>query len=428
MDVDSWAQLALFLILILCSAFFSGSESAFFSLTELDLGRLRETTPLSRAQRRVLDLMARPRRLLLAILIGNTSVNVAAATVSTLFIHRYWPHGPVAFVLEVVVVTLALLIFAEVSPKILAVKQPEKTALRTSWVLRAMVWLFYPLVLLLDAMTRHFTRLLRVQSERPFSDAEELKALLEVGEENGALDENEREMIHSIFEFRETVVREVMVPRTDIVQVEKDTPVEELLEIAKEMGHSRIPVFDDQVDNVVGILHVKDLLPYMRGGRAIPPLSALVRPAYFVPESKMIGELLREFQQQRIHMAIIVDEYGGTAGLVTLEDIIEEIVGEIRDEYDHETPLIDILDGDRWRIDGKISISELNEALELGIPEDEEYDSLGGFILSHLGHIPTAGEEAVFGNLVLSVETVESQRIQTVVVSRKPAASPQAEG
>jgi len=420
LDVDPWVQMIVFLALIIVSAFFSGSESAYFSLTELDLGRLKDSAKPTASQKGVLDLMKRPRRLLLGILIGNTVVNVAAATVAAFFIHRFWPQGSLAFILEVVAVTLILLIFSEVSPKILAVKQPQPFAEFAALPLRFIVAVLTPLILIFDGLTRLFARLLRVERELPFADAGELKVLLEVGEENGALDENEREMIHSIFEFKETVVREVMVPRTDIVQVDKETSIEEVLKLVKDKGHSRIPVYEESLDQIIGILHVKDLLPFMNGGKPIPALTALVRKAYFVPESKMIDELLREFQQERIHMAIIVDEYGGTAGLVTLEDVIEEIVGEIRDEYDEEVPLIDALEDGSWRVDGKIPISELNEALEAELPEEEEYDSLGGLILSLLGHIPEAGESVAYANLLLDVEAVESQRIQTVRVTRQP--------
>ena len=423
MDIDSWIQIVTFLALIVVSAFFSGSESAYFSLTELDLERLRENARPTRSQKRILELMRWPRRLLLGILIGNTVVNVAAATVAAFFIHRFWPHGTITFVLEVVLVTLILLIFSEVSPKILAVKHPHKFAESIALPLQLALWLLKPLVLLFDGLTLQFAQLLRVESELPFSDAEELKALLEVGEENGALDQNEREMIHSIFEFKETVVREVMVPRTDIIQVAKDTSIDDVLDLVKEKGHSRIPVFDESPDQIIGVLHVKDLLPFMSGGKTVPSLTSLVRKAYYVPESKMIDELLREFQQERIHMAIIVDEYGGTAGLVTLEDVIEEIVGEIRDEYDEEPQLINRIAERVWRVDGKIAISELNETLHLELPEEEEYDSLGGLILSVLGHIPQAGESVAYADLLLHVEAVASQRIQTVTVTLQDTTS-----
>jgi putative hemolysin len=214
-------------------------------------------------------------------------------------------------------------------------------------------------------------------------------------------------------------VKEVMVPRMDMVRVEKNTPIDKVLAIVKEKGHSRIPVYDGKVDNIVGILVVKDLLPYMRGRREIPMLLDLVRKAYFVPESKMIGELLREFQKERIHMAIVVDEYGGTAGLVTLEDVIEEIVGEIRDEYDKEKPLFREIDERTWIVEGKIGIEELNDALGFHIPTEEDFESLGGFIFHLLGRIPQEKEQVEYDDLLLTVEKVRRQRIEKVRVERR---------
>ena len=279
--------------------------------------------------------------------------------------------------------------------------------------------MFAPLSFLFERVTFGVSSLLGVRREVPFVNEEELKTLIDVGEDKGTLDQTEREMIHSIFEFGETMVREVMVPRMDMVCVEKSMPIEEVLTLVKEKGHSRIPVYSEQVDNIVGVLHVKDLLPYMRLKKEIPGLVDLVRKAYFVPESKMIDELLREFQGERTHMAIVVDEYGGTAGLVTLEDVIEEIVGEIRDEYDKEKPLFRQVDEKVWLVDGKIDIEDLNEALGLEIPAEEDYESLGGFIFSLLGRIPDEKEEVRYQDLRLIVEKVQRQRIEKVRVVRE---------
>jgi putative hemolysin len=205
----------------------------------------------------------------------------------------------------------------------------------------------------------------------------------------------------------------------DMVCVEKDTPIQDILTLVKEKGHSRIPVYNEKVDNISGILFVKDLLPYMRGKKEVPELLNLVRKAYFVPESKMIDELLREFQKERNHMAIVVDEYGGTAGLITLEDVIEEIVGEIRDEYDKETPLVKQIEKNVWLVDGKINIEDLNESLGLSIPTEEDYESLGGFIFSQIGRIPQEKEEVHYQNLHLIVEKVQRQRIKKVRLVRE---------
>ena len=354
----------------------------------------------------------------MSILIGNTIVNVAAATVAALFTARLLISGGLGrhgvLIIEVVVVTLVILIFSEVTPKVFAVKQPARFAMTVSFPLTLVVGFVTPVSFVLEKMTQGVSLVLGIRKEVPFTDEEEFKTLFEVGEEKGALDESEREMIHSIFEFRQTMVKEVMVPRMDMVRVEKEMPIEEVLAIVKQKGHSRIPVYDEKVDDIIGILFVKDLLPYLRSHKKVPALSELARNAYFVPESKMIDDLLREFQKERIHMAIVVDEYGGTAGLVTLEDVIEEIVGEIRDEYDREKPLYRKVEENAWIVEAKINIEELNEALGFEIPSEEDYESLGGFIFSQLGRIPEDKESIRFGNMHLIVEKVHGQRIERV--------------
>ena len=423
MEIDYWLSVGLFIFFIILSAFFSGSESAYFSLSSVDLQRLSDEKDKSRSVGRILHLMEKPRLLLMSILIGNTIVNVAAATVAALFTSNLIPaghrSGGSAIFVEIVVVTLVILIFSEVSPKVFAVKQSFRFASKVSLPLLWVVKILTPISFVFDRMTRGISFVLGIHREAPFVDEEELKTLFEVGEEKGTLDRAEKEMIHSIFEFRETAVKEVMVPRMDMICVEKDTPIEDILNLVKEKGHSRIPVYDEKVDNVAGILFVKDLLPYMRQEKAVPDLLSLVRRAYFVPESKMIDDLLKEFQKERIHMAIVVDEYGGTAGLITLEDVIEEIVGEIRDEYDKETPLIKQVNENSWLIDGKIDIEDLNESLDLNIPTEEDYESLGGFIFSIIGRIPREKEEVRYLNHLLVVEKVQRQRIKKVRITRE---------
>lgn len=423
MDVESWLSIVIFLFLLVLSAFFSGSESAYFSITKSDLRRLREDKQSSKPTHRVLVLLEKPRRLLMSILVGNTIVNVAAATIAALFTSRMLPadhlgsHGGI--LIEIVVVTLVLLVFCEVSPKVFAVRNATHFAKRVSLPLSFIVSVLWPLTILFEKAMRAVSAVLGVKKEIPFGDAEELKTLFEVGEEQGALDQNEREMIHSIFEFRETTVKEVMIPRMDMVRVEQDTPIEKVLSLVKQKGHSRIPVYEEKVDNIIGILFVKDLLPYMRERKELPSLKDLVRKAYFVPESKMIDELLREFQKERIHMAIVVDEYGGTAGLVTLEDVLEEIVGEIQDEYDREMPLIKQVDDGVWLVEAKIDIEELNECLGLEFPAEEGYESLGGFIFHLMGRIPNEKEEVRYQDHVLIVEKVQRHRIQKVRIIKK---------
>jgi CBS domain containing-hemolysin-like protein len=230
-------------------------------------------------------------------------------------------------------------------------------------------------------------------------------------------------MIHSIIDFGDTLVREVMTPRIDIVAVEADAPVEAVLDVVRTHGHSRIPVYHDGVDQIVGIIHVKDLLAPFRGGRLGGTARAYARPAYFVPESKRLDELFKDMRRKRAHMAIVVDEYGGTAGIVTIEDLLEEIVGPIQDEYDAEEPPIKRLDERIAVVDGQMHLEDVNAALDLTLPVGE-VDSLGGFVYSLLGHVPTQGERVHYDGVELSVERIDGNRIAKVRVTKaEPAAA-----
>jgi len=415
-DVVWWYFLE-FIVLVGLSGFFSGAESALFSLSEADVREIRERENESRALQRIIDLLHKPDKLLNTILIGNTLVNVAAAMSASLIMNHLL-GGIVSeltiYILDIIIVTLILLIFSEVTPKVIAVKRALNFAAKVSLPLSFAVILFSPLTYIFGKLTAGAALMLKLRKDRSFIDEEEFKTLFEVGEENGTLKASEREMIHSIMEFRDTTVKEVMIPRMDIVSVEKDIPINDFLEIVKKEGHSRIPLYDDKVDNILGILHVKDILYYTGNMDEIPPLRSFVREAFFIPESMGISVLLKDFQRKHRHMAIVVDEYGGTAGLVTLEDVIEEIVGEIQDEYDIEAPLYKLVAENVWVVDAKISIEDLNEALSLNLPEEEGFESLGGLILKHLGHIPESDESFEYDMLVMTIETLENQRIEKV--------------
>ncbi len=421
MESDYWSRLFLFLVFLLLSAFFSGSETALFSLSEPERRRLQEKG--TRGTRRVLRLLEQPRQLLTTILIGNTLVNVSAATIAALLtadVAEVYQFSPTwAMLAEVVVVTLVILIFSEVTPKIIAVRHNERYAVLAAGVLGPLIVLFSPLVRPISALSRWLERLLGVR-EGAFALTEpELRALIDVGEEKGELEEDEREMIHSIFEFGKTHVREIMVPRIDMVCIERSASLRELVDLIKSKGHTRIPVYENTVDNVIGVIHAKDLLPYLGKENANIDLGELARPPLFVPESKLIDELLREFQKERTHMAIVVDEYGGTAGLVTLEDVIEEIVGEIQDEYDREVPLYQKIDEDTYLMAAKMDLDEVNELLGADLPTDKEYESLGGFIFHLTGHVPREGDRIEFGGFEFTIEKVQGNRILSVRVRRK---------
>ncbi len=242
--------------------------------------------------------------------------------------------------------------------------------------------------------------------------------MVDAGEETGIIEEDEKEMIYSIFELGETLAREVMVPRIDIIAVESKTPIQQALDLILEKGHSRIPVYEETIDNIIGLLYAKDLLGHLRDGDAAVALHDILRPAYFIPETKKVDELLQDLQQRKVHMAIVVDEYGGTAGLVTIEDLVEEIVGEIQDEYDAEEPFIEVISNDEFIFNARVDLDDVNKLMNVELPS-ERYNTLGGFIYSQLGKVPKVGDEILFDGIKIAVLSVVGRRIKKVKVNRE---------
>ena len=421
-DIDWILRLVLFVALIGLSAFFSGSESAYFSLSKELIERLKEAKRASAD--RVVKLLQRPRHLLITILFGNTVVNVAAASVATIMTADlsqilHFSHSLSIFI-EVVVVTLILLIFSELTPKVFAVKNSFLFAEKVSIPLVLFFYLFYPIIAILDKFPALVSGVVATRIKNHFLSKEELKTLIEISQEHGALEKDEREMIHSIFEFSQTTVREIMVPRIDMVCVEKNSSIDELIKIIKAKGHTRIPVYEEKIDNIIGIIHAKELLPFINHSKKREmKLSDLAREAYFVPETKRIDELLGELQREKQHMAIVVDEYGGTAGLITLEDVLEEIVGEIQDEYDQEKPLFTKLADNKYLVNAKIDLDELNEQLGMELPVDKNYESLGGLIYEQIGAVPRRNQEIKYGPYRFIVEKVQKNRIVEVILIKE---------
>ncbi|UCE19565.1 MAG: HlyC/CorC family transporter [Gemmatimonadota bacterium] len=413
-------EFAVFLLLLAFSAFFSGSEMAFFSLSKATLRRMREEK--LHGSELISSLLSRPKRLLVTILIGNTLVNVAAASLAAFIaIDLANQHGwneVIALVIEVFGVTALILVFGEVTPKVYAVKYPEKFSQFVAGPIRIVSIIFFPLTSVLTSLTKTVTELRGKQVSSVSVTEEELKTMVEVGREEGALDKDEQEMIHSIFAFGETAVREVMIPRIDMICVEIETERDEVLQLISSAGHTRIPVFQENVDNILGILHAKDLLKGMSRSPENIDLLTTARKPYFVPETKKIDDLLREFQRKKIHMAIVVDEYGGTSGLVTLEDLLEEIVGEIHDEFDVEEPLFSRIDENTIEADARINIHDLNELLEVELPSDG-FETLGGFIFNQMGKVPQVEDRIEYDDLTFIIKEVSRQRISKVRIQRK---------
>jgi putative hemolysin len=405
-----------FIALLYFSGVYSGSETAFFSLSRLDLDALDPGG-------RIRTLMKEPERLLIGILLGNTLVNVAAGSLGALVTLRItralgYPEG-VAIALEVGVLTFIILVVGEVAPKMYAMQRNVRAARANAPLILGTLRAFRPFVDALGLVVAKMQGRLADEG-RPFVTAEELRTIVALSEERGTLEEDERDMIDSVMEFGDTVVRELMVPRVDMDSLESATTVGVAIEKAKELGFSRLPVYRSDLDHVVGVLYVKDLLKLDLEAQRSQPVETLVRPAHFTPESKKAGELLREMQRRRIHIAIVVDEYGGTAGLVTLEDLIEEIVGEIRDEYDVEEPLVRVINRSTVVADGMVRLDELDEEIGTSL-ETEGVETLGGYLMDAFGRIPSEGEKLERSGVEFTIESVEEQRIKRVRIVRLPA-------
>ena len=408
------------IVFVACSALFTGAEAAYFSLGR---ARLKRVAAQGAEGGGVKPLIERPHELLVTLLVGITVINIAAAALAALIADQLFGQR-YALVIQVLVTILILTTFGEVLPMTLAVKYPERFL---ALVHRPVGWLailMTPVRALLGGLSALSVRLIGSErSGEPELSEEELRTLVDVGASEGVVEREEREMIHKVFELEDTLVRSIMVPRPDMFCLDVATPVDRILPALREHLHSRVPVFEGSIDVIVGILYTKDLLPYVREG--LPPdfdLRARLHPPYFVPESKRADALLQEFQAKKLHMAIVVDEYGGTSGLVSLEDLLEELVGEIADEFDEPERLIQRVDATTFRVAGKLSIDDLNAATGLHV-SSEAYDTVGGWVLDLFGRVPRRAERAETPELSVTVEKVERTRIVEVLVSLKKPAS-----
>jgi magnesium and cobalt exporter, CNNM family len=330
----------------------------------------------------------------------------------------------VAVVVTVIVLTVIALLFGLFVPRAIGARYPVGVLVALARPIEVMGWITRPLVAVLWLLTRLLTSPLGARPHLAAVSEDEIRALVETGEEQGVLREQERDMIQGIFDLSDKQVHDVMIPRTDIRAIDVETPGEKVLEQVVAVGHSRIPVYQGTPDEIVGTLYVKDLFRRLARGEKDVSLRQYLRPAHFVPETKRVDQLLTEMQKNKVHMAIVVDEYGGTAGLVTIEDLVEEIVGEIRDEYESEPELVIPVSEHEALMDGRIPFDDVIEAFDLDLPPSEDYDTLGGYIVHELGRLPRQGEEVRTDGVRFAVETVDGRRVRRVRVTR---AAPEAE-
>ena len=425
MDTTAWIELLIIVIALILAGLAASAET---SLTSISRVRLRTLVEQKVPQAIVIERLHRdPNGYLSTILIVNTVAIIAASSASTLLaLHLY--RERVAEWLVSLILSLIVLVLCEITPKTLALQRAERVALRMARLVAAATFVMRPIVFVLTALTRLILRLLggKAQVRGPFVTEEELKMLVSVGQEEGVLEEEEREMIHGIFEMGDMRVREVMVPRTDLVAIEANEPVEKAVDLVTKHGHTRIPVYEGNLDHIVGVMYAKDLLRAVVRGEQ-KTLRDIARKPYFTPESNLVQDVLRDLRKNRVHMAIVVDEYGGTAGAVTIEDILEEIVGPIQDEYDiGEEDEIQFINPTEVVLDGRVSVDDVNELLKLNIAADD-YDTIGGYVLNQLGAAPKVGATLKLGNAELRVEAVQGTRIKKVRIrSETPFQIPEA--
>lgn len=413
-ETSTMGQLLALVILIFLSGFFSGSETALVSVNRIRLKKMAEE---GREEAEIVeDLLDRPNKLLATILVGNNLVNIAAASIATSLAIDYFGSRGVGIATGVM--TFLILVFGEVTPKSYAIQNAEKISLRIARPMNFLVRVLYPVVRVLTSITKPLiTRLGGEMHLTPYITEEEIKMLVEVGEREGVIEKGEKEMIHGVFKFGDMEAKEVMVPRIDMKCLSVEDTLQKAIDYVIQTGHSRFPVYEKNIDNIVGILNSKDLF-----GKGINErIRDLVRPAYYVPESKKLDEILREMQDKKTQMAIVVDEYGGTLGLVTLEDILEEIVGEIMDEYDTEEPGVQVVAEGVAIVDAKADIGELNDALDIDLPE-EDFETVGGLMFNILGRIPKPGDKVKINGNTMEVKTMRGRRISKIKVTREKAA------
>lgn len=421
-----WSDIfVLFVVMLLglvFSGLFSSAEVAFFSLSGNlspdDIEQAEKDLPL----RRVLQMLDTPRRLLSTILIGNTVANIVTAVMAAvitgelLFLTNIPPY--IIYAIEVLILTSVIVILAEITPKILALNNPRAVARKLSHFMYVFYVLLSPIAKWLGTTALVIEKKLPKPADR-FS-SEDLRTIAEVGEKQGSLQVDEREIIENVIEFGNTTVREIMTSRVDLIAVSTEDTLGEVLKTIRERGISRMPLYEDDLDNILGIIHSKDLLPFIDNPNQNLALNwkGIARKSIFIPPSKKLDDLLRDFQREKTHVAVVVDEYGGTEGIVTMDDVLEEIVGELNDEYSGQETLFTRRKNGDYIFDAKIDLDDINDIVGVEIAsDDDDYETLGGLIYHLLERIPETGESVVYKGIKLTVHKVENNRVTKIVLT-----------
>ena len=410
MDPNYTWQIISLVILIVLSSFFSMSETALMSLSKIRLRHMVESgVPGAEL---VEKLTEDPNRLLGTILIGNNVVNIGASAMATVLATNIFGNGGVGIATGIM--TILVLIFGEITPKSIAKQKSEAVALKVARPIEFLVIIFKPLVYIFTAISSMFIRILGgdPSEAKSFITHEELKTMVGVSEQEGVLENDEKEMIFNVFEFADLQVKDVMVQRVDIVSVDKEVSYDEVMDVIKNERFSRIPVYNQTIDNIIGVLNIKDLAT-IENLRADFNVSKYIREPFYTFEFKKIVELFKEMKKTRNHIAVVLDEYGGTVGLVTIEDLVEEIVGEIEDEYDEEKNPVEVITENEYLVEGSLRLHDISDLIGINI-DSEEFDSVGGLMIEDLGRMPEEQEEVIVNNIRFIAEEIEKNRIKKV--------------
>lgn len=423
MEVGWYLKFALILICFMVLAFFSSAEVALFLIDKKRIKEFRKENRIIAGY--IESMLDNSRRLLVTILLGTTVVSVGASIVGVdlaiSIAKSYAFSQEIAIAVQIVILTVLILLIGEVTPKLWANKHPEMVAKLVAAPMYWINFIFYPISKVLTDALRLMTKSLDNSNSRTAIQESEIAELANLSIEKGTIEEGEHELIHGIVSFKTVMTREIMTPRVDISAVSVDESFDDLMNVINESGHSRIPLYEDSLDKVIGIIYAKDMLPYLKTPELKKNLSlkSIAREVIYVPGTKLINDLLHEFQVKKIHLGIVVDEYGGTAGLISLEDILEEIVGEIRDEHDKEEAEITKLNDYSYMVLGKVSIDVINDTLgENFSSENDDYDTLGGFILNQAGSIPKQGYRFEFSGYAFTVKDVLNNRINKILIEK----------
>lgn len=417
--------LSLFLLCLLLAAFFSSAETAFIALQRIRLEHLVRNNV--KGARLVARLIERPERLLSTILLGSNFVSVAAASLGTVMAVAYFGERR-GLLISMIAVTTILLIFGETTPKTMATRHAERLSIKFARTIEFLSWLFTPFVYVLSWFVATLTRMVGGKPvPKSLASPEEIQTMISLGHKEGMVEESEAKMLHGVFDFGDRPVREVMVQRPDVVSIEKGATIGDFLKVYVKSPLSRFPVYEGGMDKIIGILSVKDVLMALAKGSMThtDTIDSMIRPAYFTPESKRVSEVFAEMRDRNLHMCVVVDEYGGTAGICSLDGLIEEIVGPMGDELAGTTKEYEEIDEFNWQIDGSMRIEEANEEMGLKLPEGD-YETVAGFVLHLLGRIPRANEQIRYKNLKIVITEMKSFKIEKILITReKPLVPPE---